>query len=498
MKRVRVDATRGRGLSFGVRSTLAALALMLPTIASAQDPDALIGDLASFWDIPLGAHALELDPAFFSQYACGTNGGPPSIVIADWSEYARCPVEEATGYHEVQFRYDDEPEYFARANDIRHLIATYEGVKLFTIDAIISALFDEDGFLMGLRAVTDPRVDEQERLRSISLGGFLIARFGTDRWDCVELPQVEGETPIGGRYEKDLCTQSTESMDLLLESHFYRKPGQYAVNPRNPAETTQGLFDSRVRFEMFLNQPIEDREARIAEVLANPREPSEAELNRERAMDCPGCDLAGIDLKRQDLTGANLAGADLTGANLHGAILIQADLTGANLAEANLNRSNMRQALLTEANMVDVLMFGAVLDGADMAGADLTGTRAQESRMTRVNLDGAKAAAVDFSRARLASVSAIETNFGGSWFFDAQMTRGDFTGADFTWTVMQSAVLTNANLSDANFNTADLILADLRGATLTNTDFTDARMTRVNLIDTNREDALLENAFDVP
>lgn len=475
----------------------AGLAVAMLSPAQAQNENELIGEVASFWDIPLGSHALELNPDLFAEFACGTNGGPPSILIDGWSDYQSCRPEAETGLYEVQFRYDDEPEYIARALDLRHLLATYEGVKLFTISAIVSALFDTDGFLVGLRAVTDPRVTDDERLRSISLGAFLISRYGANSWTCAALPIVEGETPIGGRYQKDRCTQSTEEVDLVLESHFYRKPGQYGINPRANI-ATEGLFESRVRFEMFLNEPIANRDERLAEVLANPRDPSEAELNREIAMNCPGCDLAGIDLKRQDLTGANLAGADLSGANLHGAILVQAVLEGTNLSEANLNRANLRQAQATGAIVTDAMLYAAILEGADFSGADLTGSRLQEARMTRVTLDGARAGAVDFSRARMLQVSAHETYFGGSWFFDAQLTRGDFSGSDFSWAVMQSVVLTNATLTEAVFNTADLIRANFRGAVITSTDFTDARLTQANFTDTNLEDALLDGAFDAP
>ena len=478
-----------------MRRLVIVLTFLSATAASAQEE--LIGEYASFWDIELGTHALELNPALFADYACGTNGGPPSRLIGGWADYATCPAEEETGLHEVQFRYDDEPEYWARAWDLRHLIATYEGTKISTISVIISALFDADGFLVGLRAATDTRVDEQERLRSIAFGAFILARFGIDQWDCVDLPEIEGETPIGTRYQKERCTQVTDTLDLAVESHYYRKPGQFGLDPRNNAPT-ENLFESRVWFQMLLTEPIDDPEARLAEIAANPREPTEAERNRERAMDCAGCDLAGLDLKRQDLSGANLAGADLTGANLHGAILVGADLSGATLTEANLNRTNLRQVNFTEASMRDVLLYGAIMDGADLTNADMTGAKAQEVRLTSATLDGARIVAVNLSRARLLAVSALGTDFGGTWFFDAQMTRGDFTNANFLQAILQSAVLTRANLTDANFNTADLILADLRGADLTRTDFTNARLTQARLADTNREDAFMENAFDPP
>ncbi len=464
---------------------------------NARSQEGLIGEFASFWDIPLGSHALELDPLLFTGYACGTNGGPPSTLIRGWADYALCAAEPSTGLHEVQFRHDDEPEYLARAFGLGHLVATYAGTKLFTFAAIVSALFDDDGFLVGLRAVTDARVDDEERLRSISFRNFMMARFDPFAWACEDLPRAEGETPMGARFLKERCTRSTETLALTVESHLYRKAGQVGINPRTN-QPVSGQFESLVRFEMMLAQPIEGLAERLAASAANPRPPSEPELNRQRALNCPGCDLTGLNLKRQDLTGANLAGANLSGANLHGAILVQANLAGANLAGANLNRSNLRQAQMAGAILTDVLLYGAVMDRADLSGADISHAKAQEARLTLVNLDNARAVAVDFSRARLSSVTARSTNFGGTWFYDAQMSRGDFTGADFLQAILQNVVLTDANLTRANFNGADLIQADLRGANLTGTDFTNARLTQARMANTNRQDAIMQFAFDPP
>src|SRR6267378_1110900 len=50
--------------------------------------------------------------------------------------------------------------------------------------------------------------------------------------------------------------------------------------------------------------------------------------------DCPGCNLAGVSLKRRNLAGANLAGANLAGASFHRAVLRGANLSGADLTGA--------------------------------------------------------------------------------------------------------------------------------------------------------------------
>ena len=67
--------------------------------------------------------------------------------------------------------------------------------------------------------------------------------------------------------------------------------------------------------------------------------------------DCPGCDLAGAQLKRRNLAGANLAGANLAGASLHRAVLRGANLSDADLTDANLNKTDLLQANLTNAKL---------------------------------------------------------------------------------------------------------------------------------------------------
>ena len=103
------------------------------------------------------------------------------------------------------------------------------------------------------------------------------------------------------------------------------------------------------------------------------------------AKDCPGCNLAGVDLGKADLIGAKLAGADLHGANL----------SMANLRRADLQKANLRQAVLTYANLPGADLRGADLRGATLKGAnlikaDLTGAKLEGADLTEVLKEGAK------------------------------------------------------------------------------------------------------------
>src|SRR5262245_1111810 len=87
-------------------------ALLMPVIAAFSAPAERPVRL-EIWDLQLGA-AVEQLPDGFVDYACGTNGGPPSLPLEGWRDFRRCRAEPS-GLH---FRYDDELEYWARANNL--------------------------------------------------------------------------------------------------------------------------------------------------------------------------------------------------------------------------------------------------------------------------------------------------------------------------------------------------------------------------------------------
>jgi len=91
------------------------------------------------------------------------------------------------------------------------------------------------------------------------------------------------------------------------------------------------------------------------------------------AKNCPGCNLANLDLRKTDLIGADLRGANLSGADLAGANLRRANLRGANLENATLSYANMPGANLKNCNLKGADLTGANLIRADLSGADLEG-----------------------------------------------------------------------------------------------------------------------------
>ena len=130
-------------------------------------------------------------PDDFIDYACGTNGGPPSTPLIGFADFRRCRPEPS-GLREVYFRYDDELEYWAKANDLAAQMEQYIGTKTYGFPIIASVLIGEAAVVHGIRIVTDPRDPTGDRDEAYLLRNFLNARFGRDGWQCEDLPRGAG------------------------------------------------------------------------------------------------------------------------------------------------------------------------------------------------------------------------------------------------------------------------------------------------------------------
>jgi hypothetical protein len=203
------------------------------------------------WDLVLGSRVDQL-PDEFVDLACGNNGGPPSVPLNGWNDFRRCRPEPS-GLREVYFRYDDELEYWAKANNIADQMEQYSGTKTYGFPVVVSALFDAQGSLGGIRIVSDPRDTSQNRDEAYLLRNFLTARFGRDNWQCQDLALEGGETPVDGVFVKQRCgKQIDDKTSALLVTRYLRKPGQSRVDPQSGRETT-GQFESTARFELVRN-----------------------------------------------------------------------------------------------------------------------------------------------------------------------------------------------------------------------------------------------------
>jgi hypothetical protein len=202
------------------------------------------------WDIHIGELASAI-PDGFINYACGTNGGPPSLPLANFTEFKKCK-SDANGLHEVYFEYDDELEYRARALDLEAEIRRYAGTTAYEFPVVASVLFDDAGVARGERLVTDPRqqATARDRREFWVLADFIRQRFGDDGWECKEVPSDAGEHAVGSFFIKNDCGKTANGLHLALEQHYFRKKGQQSVDPDTGRSRPED-YESATRFEMY-------------------------------------------------------------------------------------------------------------------------------------------------------------------------------------------------------------------------------------------------------
>jgi hypothetical protein len=252
IRRLQISRMPDRCSIFGGRALLAASVAWLVLafageVGAAEPPKRL-----EIWGIKLGTSVARLPDAFVD-YACGTNGGPPSVPLAGWRDFKRCRPD-ASGLREVYFRYDDELEYWAKANDLLGQMEQYAGTRAYGFPIIASILIDADGIVRGIRIVSDPRDENQNRDEAYLLKNFLTARFGRDGWNCEDLAAAPGETPVDGVFVKQDCRKQVDGdTSVTLSAHYLRKPGQSRFDPHS-GKQTNGQFESSVRFELVRNR----------------------------------------------------------------------------------------------------------------------------------------------------------------------------------------------------------------------------------------------------
>ena len=132
------------------------------------------------WDLKLGA----------APRRCPTNSPTmPAAPMADrrhfrfgWNDFRRCRPEP-DGLREVYFRYDDELEYWAKANNFADRDQKYSGTKIYDFPVVLSARFDDSGIAAGSASSATRATLRATARRPTSLRNFLTARFGREGWD---------------------------------------------------------------------------------------------------------------------------------------------------------------------------------------------------------------------------------------------------------------------------------------------------------------------------
>jgi hypothetical protein len=247
-----MSASRSSFLSGGRRAGRTAFALALSAaclLLAVEGGAAQQQSTPKVWEIKLGTPVAELPLNEFVDPACGTNGGPPSRVLKSFADFALCPLEKATALHEVWFRYDDELEYIARARRSEVLIRQFEANALAGQPIITSLLIDDMGRVEGYRIVNDPRASGDTRIDAYGLSD-IFKGMAPSGLKCTDLPAAEGERPIEDWFIKENCELDADGQITRIETRYYYKPGQYAVDP-NDSRLNENQFESSARLEVY-------------------------------------------------------------------------------------------------------------------------------------------------------------------------------------------------------------------------------------------------------
>lgn len=230
---------------------LCALACLIAVAMTAQG--AMAQSTARIFDVELGSPVGDLPSDQWVDPSCGTNGGPPSLPLQGFEDFARCPVEEGTGLHEVWFIYDNEWEYIARAYRDPVEIGRFSANVFFGQPIITSLLIDDDGLVQGYRVVTDPHAPTEVRLLAATLHIIFKELFRDAPWQCVDLPREEREQSVDGAFLKEDCAMVSAERLVRLQGRLLRKPGQgdFQVAP-------EGYFESSARLEVYNIDAVRD------------------------------------------------------------------------------------------------------------------------------------------------------------------------------------------------------------------------------------------------
>ncbi|MHA6688848.1 hypothetical protein [Devosia sp. A449] len=211
--------------------------LSAPTVAHAAD---------SVWDLELGASASQ-QPIGFIDFACGGNGGPPTTPLTGFSEFEKCAADEQ-GLHEVYFRYDDESDELRLAWQ-RWPLARVAGTRVYGIRAMLSALFDSAGTLVGVRILSDARgVPAGERNDHWRLAAVLQAHYHSVEWDCSDTPLRPRETIASSFFVKRSCSGTAAGVQFFLAQDYFHKAGQAFVDEFGKVQGTYFVSNSRFEF----------------------------------------------------------------------------------------------------------------------------------------------------------------------------------------------------------------------------------------------------------
>ncbi len=173
----------------------------------------------------------------------------PASPLSGWKDFRRCRAEPG-GLREVYFRYDDEIEYWAKANNLAAQMEQYVGTKTYGFPITVSALIDDAARSAASASSPIRATPQATATRPTCCATSSIRDSAATAGHARTSPPTPGETPVAGIFVKQRCEKDldTATRARLVTRHL-RKPGQSQYDPHSGKETTN-QFESNVRFEM--------------------------------------------------------------------------------------------------------------------------------------------------------------------------------------------------------------------------------------------------------
>ncbi|MBC7478445.1 MAG: hypothetical protein H7317_10180 [Pseudorhodobacter sp.] len=241
-----------------VGRSLALALLAAPLAAMAQNAE--VEPDFSVWAVKFGEPLAQIPDTAAAIIACGSKGGPASIPLKSFADWAQC-TPEVSGLREVQFSYDDEKDYIARAMEMEYR-ALAGGTSVYAHPVVVSVLVDDTGTVQGIRITSDDRVSDHDRRTAFVLSRNLKARFVNWALACTDIPAQNGEMPVGNQFIHERCRGANPAQpdqQVLLETSYLRKKGQRALS-QETQQVNKGYYQSRSWLEI-VNKPYSPSEA---------------------------------------------------------------------------------------------------------------------------------------------------------------------------------------------------------------------------------------------
>jgi hypothetical protein len=231
----------------------AALVISAAALALGVTGNAAAAFEPEFRELGLGADAATLSTEGYEGFACGTNGGPPGLLLTGWADFMKCAPEPQNGLREVYAEFGTRigriSELFREQFGEELWLQQYGGTRMANFPVVLSLLFDDAGVVRAFRVVTDTRAAIEDRGRASLLRQRVMPMYGEGGWDCLDRPPGPGETGVGDVYINQVCRKTLDGKYVRIETHFFRRAGQTGVDING--QFVPGEYDSLTRWEVF-------------------------------------------------------------------------------------------------------------------------------------------------------------------------------------------------------------------------------------------------------